>query len=168
MPHPFDPRFLDAIERLGIRGWEGPVWRATVGDTPVLRTNTYGGRWNKQGSEAFYCSLAPEVAIAELDYLLGRQPVPVRAVRRVSRLHVLLGRVLDLSSDAAIESLGFAGRDLALEDSYSAPQHIAAAAEWLGIAGLLVPSARHQGTNLVVLVKNLTPQDVLDVLPEIE
>jgi RES domain-containing protein len=160
---PFDPSFLDALEKWTIENWEGVVWRVTIGDTPVLRTNTGGARWNPPEVEVLYSSLNRDAAIAEVEFRLNQQPIPVRTVRRVSRLRVKLARVIDLSTAEAAESIGHTLSELAADDLTIA-QRIGAAIEWLEIGGLLVPSARFIATNLVVYMKNFTPpSDLLDV-----
>jgi RES domain-containing protein len=164
MTIPFDPSLLDAIERLVVRDWKGSVWRVTIGDTFVLRTNTSGGRWNRPGVEALYGSLSREAAAAEVEHLLARQPVPVRGERKANQLSVHLSRVLDISSSDAARELACELRHFVDED-VGLTQTIGSAAEWLGVCGLLAPSARHADSNLVVFVKNLGPDDRLEIVP---
>lgn len=137
------------------------MWRAVVGSTPVKRTNTQGGRWNPPGIEALYTSLAEHVALAELEYLLAAQPLKVSAPRSYHRLKVHLSRVVDLSTPHAIKSLNY---DLAEvhSDDMLVSQHIGGAIAWLDYGGLLVPSARAPGTNLVIFANALTPADQVD------
>lgn len=161
---PFDPRFLDAIEKQARENWRSTVWRATVGDSPVIRTNTGGARWNPPGVEALYCSIDKNAAMAELQYLLSRQPVPVTNETKITALSVSIRRVVDLSTDEAAVAIGHVRSDFVADD-VRIPQGIGAAIEWLGIAGLLVPSARYDGVNLVLFMKNVSPpNDIVDLL----
>lgn len=159
----FDPSFLDAIERLVIHNWEGFVWRVTVGDTPVMRTNTYGARWNPPDVEALYTSLDKEAALAELNYLLSKQPIPVLAVRKVTRIHARLERVVNLSTEENVRAIGYQQEDF-LRESITITQHVGGAIAWLGIPGLLTRSARYGANNLVMFRLNLSPTDVFDPL----
>lgn len=163
MPATFDPRLLDAIERQSINNWEAIVWRATTGNSPILRPNVLGARWNPPDVEALYCSLDRDAAIAELEHLLGRQPVPVKAQRKVSRIRVKLNRVADLSSEAAIQSLGYEIADIGMDD-HSLPNHLGAAVDWLRIPGALVPSLRFDAVNLVIYFQGIVPpHDIVDL-----
>lgn len=135
----------------------------TVGSTEPLRTNTQGARWNPPGVEVLYCSLDRDAAIAEVEYLLSLQPVPVLAQRVVSQLRVDLSGVIDLSRSESIEPLGWSLDDLTSTD-WALTQKIGSAVEFLGASGLLVPSARVDATNLVILVRNNTTSDVIHVV----
>lgn len=158
----FDPDFLDALEGLTKTGWSGRVWRATIGDSLPLRPNIRGARWNSPGIEALYCSLTEGGARAEIDHLLRLQPREIRVGVRVKQLEVSLRRILDLSNADSFKLLGHNVQDVLAEDT-SIPQNIGRAASWLGVPGLLVPSARHAGTNLVVFTNALAPEDRLDL-----
>ena len=158
---PFDPTFLDSLEALASKGWSGVVWRAVSGDTDPLRANIRGGRWNPPGIEALYCSTSAEGAEAELRYHLDRQPVrPTRPIR-VVELDVHLERVLDLTDPVLLGEAGIPLEQLAAE-AWHLPHKIAEAVDWLRIAGLLVPSARHPARNLVILVNRLGSAESYD------
>ena len=160
---PFDPDFLDALESLTKGGWSGRVWRATVGDSLPLRANIRGARWNSPGIEALYCSLTEGGARAEIDHLLALQPREIRVGVKIKQLEVSLRRILDLSGTDSFKLLGHDVQDV-LADDTSIPQNIGRAASWLGVPGLLVPSARHPGTNLVVFTNALAPEDRVDLI----
>jgi RES domain-containing protein len=159
----FDPEFLDALERQLIQPWHGIAWRVTVGATEPLLTNTRGARWNPRGVEVLYTSLHRDAAIAEVEHLLSQQPVPVRAKRVVSQLRVQLSKVVDLSKPEFIEALGYSIDDVT-RDGWVLTQKIGSAAEFLEATGLLVPSARADATNLVILMKNQSANDLVDVV----
>jgi RES domain-containing protein len=156
----FDPEFLDALEGRVIGPWTGVAWRVTVGQTSPLRTNSRGARWNPPGVEVLYASLDQVAAMVELEHLLSQQSVTVKAPRFVSKLEVNLASVMDLSREDLIEPLGWSTKSLTSE-SWLLPQKIGAAAEFLQVSGLLVPSARAGATNLVVLMKNQSAKDIV-------
>jgi RES domain-containing protein len=162
----FDPEFLDELERRIVRPWRGTAWRVTVGAKEPLHTNTRGARWNPPGVEVLYTSLERNSAIAEVEHLLSRQPVLVRAPRFISQLRVQLSGVADLSRAESIEPFGWSIEDLTGED-WTLPQRIGSAVEFLEVSGLLVPSARADTTNLVVLMKNQSANDVVQVIETI-
>jgi RES domain-containing protein len=81
----------------------------------------------------------------------------------VSKLEVNLASVVDLSREELIEPLGWSTESLTGE-SWLLPQKIGAAAEFLQVSGLLVPSARARATNLVVLMKHQSTNDILRIV----
>ena len=156
----FSPEMLDVIEARDLESWQGTIWRQVFAGTPSLRSNIRGGRWNPPGTEALYASLLPETSAAEIDFLMSLQPVPILRDRLTIELEATLSRVTDLSDHAQLARVGLSIEDLTAEDP-SRCQHVGAAVAWLGCGGLLVPSARHEGINLVVFVNNLGPDDVV-------
>ena len=160
-PHrPFDPSLLDAIEERVVE-WSGTAYRQVFEGTEVLRANVRGGRWNPPAVEALYCSLQDRTAAAEVDHLIARQPVPIRTPRVTHRLSITLAKVADLRNLEALESCGIAS-DMVMGEDLSAPQLVGGAVSWLQCAGMLIPSARDAGENLVVFVNNMGPTDAVD------
>jgi len=142
---PFDPTLLDAIEETVIQ-WRGVVYRQVFEGTDVLRANIRGARWNPPEVEALYCSLQSRTAAAEVDHFIGRQPVPIRNFETLERCEITSEMVM--------------GEDL------SKPQLVGGAAAWLQCAGMLIPSARDEGVNLVVFVNNMAPTDRIDLVSQ--
>ena len=138
------------------------AWRVTVGATEPLRFISRGARWNPAGVDALYASLDRDAAVAELEFLLAAQPRPVLEARVVSRLSIKLSAVIDLSRAECFEPFGWKLEELT-GNSWSITQHVGAAVEFLGVGGLLVPSARATATNLVVLQKNQSTSDELTI-----
>ncbi len=164
----FDPKFLDAIERQTVENWEGIVWRATVGGSPVLRANIRGARWNPPGVEVLYCSLDEDGAKAELEHLLSTQPIEVKAVRKLTRIQVRLTRVVELSTPSAIGSIGHDITQVG-SDNVLIPQQIGSAVEWLQIPGALVPGVRFPAPNLAIFYKSIVPpKDAIEVIETID
>jgi RES domain-containing protein len=94
-------------------------------------------------------SLERDTALAEAEYRLSLEPVPVRASRTLYTIRISLGKAMDLTSWDLLQDLGLAEPDL-MGDDRSKCQRIGAAVAWLAHDGLLVPSARSSGTNLVI------------------
>lgn len=161
MARTFDPELLDFLESRAVGEWTALVWREVLRDADPLRPNQRGARWNPPGVEALYCSLLPETAEAEIDYIVSLQPVPVRKRRKV-RLEVELAGVIDLSDLAPLEAFGMDRAGL-LGRNVDAPRTVGSAVSWLGYAGLLVPSARHAGTNLVIYANQMAPTDQVEL-----
>ncbi len=160
-PHrPFDPTLLDAIEETVVE-WSGTVYRQVFEGTEVLRANVRGGRWNPPAVEALYCSLQPQTAGAEIDHLIARQPVPILTPRVTHRLSVTLAKVADLRNLAALESCDISP-DMVMAEGLSVSQLVGGAVNWLQCAGMLIPSARAGGDNLVIFVNNMVPTDAID------
>jgi RES domain-containing protein len=148
-----DPVLLDRLAQLEHHSWSGTVWRHTLADYPADSPNTRGARWNPKGVEALYTSLDRATAIAEGDYLIQSQPVLVQAKRTIHRLEVGLKCVADLTAPGLLASMGVDVQ--ALEgDEFGRCQAIGGAAAFLKLDGIVVPSARSPGHNLVILFEN--------------
>jgi RES domain-containing protein len=158
-----DPHLLDALEGSELPAPVGGiVWRQVLDPTSALRPNLRGARFNPLGVEALYCSLDPDTAAAEIDHLIAQQPVPITRVRRSFGIRVHLSRVADLRPTPWGRPFQY---NCDLTD-WEQCQTIGAAAAWLGIAGLIVPSIRHDADNLVVFVGNLDLDDVVDTVDD--
>ncbi len=82
---------------------------------------------------------------------------------QIYRIRVSLERVIDLTSRPVLADLGV--RDAELTDIGHAPCHaVGGAAHWLECDGLLVPSARADGTNLVIFADRADVDASFDVL----
>src|ERR1700693_43375 len=156
---------LDGLEKLDPVSWSGIVFRHMLGDYPPSRENTRGARWNPPGVAAIYTSLERDTALAEAEYRLSLEPIPVRAPRTIYTIRISLGKALDLTSRDFLQDLGLAERDL-LGDDRSRCQRIGAAVAWLAHDGVLVPSARSGGTNLVIYPTELDPASQFDVVDQ--
>ena len=162
-PHrPFDPSLLDAIEESVVE-WRGKAYRQVFEGTDVLRANIRGARWNSPEVEALYCSLQSRTAAAEIDHLINRQPVPIRTPRLTHQLSVTLARVADLRNLEALKSCGITS-EMVMGEDLSTPQRVGGAVAWLQCAGILIPSARDPGDNLVVFVNNMAPTDGIEAV----
>ena len=154
--HVHDRDLLDALESHVSEAFVDEVWRTTWAGRDPLRGAASGGRWSPPGAfEVLYTSLKREASLAEVGYRLSLEPVwPSRAQHAVSRLAVRTERTLRLATFADLVPLGVEPALYPTLD-YARTQAIAAAARFLEFDGLLVPSARHRSTNLVLFLDQL-------------
>lgn len=159
----FDRETIQALEQFVPTPWEGIVFRHMFANFPPERENVRGARWNPPRTPAIYTSLVRETAISEADYYIGQQPIRPSARRVVYRIQVTLNSVVDLSARATLFKLGLQERSLASIDHCDC-QAIGGAVEWLEHDGLLVPSARASGVNLVIFPNRKKPAYRFDIL----
>jgi RES domain-containing protein len=159
----FDRETIQALEQFTPAPWEGIVFRHMFASFPPERENVRGARWNPPEIPAIYTSLARDIAIAEADYYINLQPIRPTARRFVYQIEVVLNSVLDLSDSSILAGLWVNEESLASID-HSNCQGIGGAVEWLGHDGLLVPSARAEGVNLVIFPNRKKPNYRFDVL----
>lgn len=145
----YDREFLDKLDQLRAGRWRGEVFRHMFGDYPPERENQRGARWNPPETPAIYTSLTRNVALAEANFQISLQPIRPTARRTIYRIRVVLGSIIDLSDRSRLVALGISEDDLASLD-LDVCQRVGGAIEWLGNDGLLVPSARADGVNLVI------------------
>jgi RES domain-containing protein len=148
-----DRAILDALDAMNPTRFDSTVWRLTRAGHDATRGSAANGRWSPGGTvEVLYTSLKREGALAEIGYRLSLEPVwPSRLQHEIHELTAQRERTLEF---ADIASLGPLGVDVSRYESfdYTATQALAAAAHFLEFDGLLVPSARHNSTNLVVFM----------------
>ncbi len=154
----YDPDLLDALEGCAVERVAGTVWRQVLAPSSVTRSNLRGGRWNPSGVETVYCSLDPLTAASEIDNLLAAQPVPIKRQRLTYPLTAQLSHVADLRPQPWGSAFLY---EFDLEDAEQC-QMIGAAASWLELGALVVPSLRSPGDNLAILVANLAAGDFFE------
>lgn len=159
----YDRKTIETVERFPSAPWEGVVFRHMFGDFPPERENSRGARWNPPETPAIYTSLQRDTALAEADYYIGLQPIRPRAIRRIYRLSVALNSTIDLSDWDQLAKLGVRKGSFKSID-HADCQIIGGAVEWLRHDGLLVPSARAEGINLVIFPNRQTPDYRFEVL----
>ncbi len=144
---------LDALEAMAPTRFDSSVWRITRAGHDATRGSAANGRWSPGGSvEVLYTSLEREAALAEIGYRLSLEPVwPSRLQHEIYQLTAVRESSLRFADIASLAPLGV---DVLRYESfdYSATQALAAAAHFLAFDGLLVPSARHRSTNLVLFM----------------
>src|SRR5258708_40133903 len=149
-----DRVILDALEALDPEPFGGTVWRVTRTGRDALRGAAAHGRWSSSGEfEVLYTSMVHEGALAEIGYRLSLQPIwPSRIEHDIHAIDVQTERNLRFANT---ESLVPFGVDPARYPSfdYVATQAIAAAGNFLGFDGLIVPNARFDCANLVIFTE---------------
>jgi RES domain-containing protein len=145
----YDRLIVEALGTASFAPWSGTVFRHMFAGFPPERENRSGARWNPPDTPAIYTSLTRETAIAEADYYIKLQPLRPKAARELYRLDISLNSVIDLSDWTQLANFGV-NRKLFSSGDYSECQQVGGAVEWLGHDGLLVPSARTKGINLVI------------------
>jgi RES domain-containing protein len=148
-----DPNLLEALADLKPSTWSGRVWRHTFADNPPDKANGRGARWNPPGTDALYVSLDRETVLAEAEHQIAVQPIRPKAKRTLYQLDLELSNVLDLTDPKVLEGLGV-DRAALSDMEFAACQRVGGTAAFLGHDGILVPSGRHAGINLVVFVSN--------------
>ena len=146
----FYPReLIQELEQLAASERSGVVYRHMLGEYPPELENWRGARWNPVEVNAVYVSLEGETALAEAAYALSMQPVPLRVRRRLYTVEIHLTSVMDLRDKGALAKLGVTEKVLGTEQCHDC-QKVGGAVAWLGHDGLLVPSTRAEGSNLVI------------------
>lgn len=159
-----DRAILDALEDLEFDVIEETVWRVVRRGRDPRRGAVANGRWNAIGEfEVLYTSLTAEGALAEVGYRLSLEPIwPSRIEHEIHTLKIWADRALRFQNLQQLEKLGV---NVARFESfeYEVTQAIAAAAHFLEFDALIVPSARHEGSNLVAFLDRLRiPPELLN------
>lgn len=149
----YEPALLDRLEQLGSQEWEGVIYRHMFGAYPPSRQNTLGARWNPREVAALYASLERETALAEAEYRISLEPFRPKARRTLYSISARLERVVDLTDPDALAQVGITEVELTSDD-FAVCQKVGGAVQWLGNDGLLVRSARADGSNLVIYPSN--------------
>jgi len=145
----YEPELLDFLQGLQELPWEGIVFRHMLNDYSPDRANTRGARWNPPDVAAIYASLSRDTALAEGQYRLSLEPFRPRVRRVIYRVRLRLVAVLDLSSSENLERAGLSVASLRADD-HSKCQVVGGAVAWLKHDGLIVPSVRSEGKNIVI------------------
>lgn len=154
-----DPKLIELLDGLPRTTFDGEAFRHTGPDYHPLATEgsrIRGGRWNPPDSfSVLYLALDPQTTAAELRRFAHRQAMPVASMlpRTLHTLRVSLGVVLDLRPQDVLESLGIS--EAINGDDMQPTQAVGEAAHYLGIEGLLAPSATSVGDVLPVFFDRL-------------
>jgi RES domain-containing protein len=145
----YPPELLDKLQGEPSGPFDALVYRHMFGDNSPFLVNTRGARWNPPEVGAIYTSLQRDGALAEADYRISLEPFRPKSRRTLHEIAVELAKTLDLSDGTLLAALGIDQDELSSTD-LSRCQEIGGATAYLGYDGLLVPSARHGSTNLVI------------------
>lgn len=162
--HVHDPDLLDALEAMEPQAFDGMAWRVTWAARDPLAGGTGGGRWHPPNDfEALYTSLDEDGALAEIYHHLSRAPVFSSSHVTLNKLQVLSERTLVFDGVAALGPLGV-DEEAFRRGLYARTREIGAAARFLDMDGLIVPSARWTCANLVLFPDRLPDLDSLKVV----
>ncbi len=145
----YNEKLLELLARLTPKEWEGEVFRHMFASYPPERENTSGARWNLPEVPAIYTSLEKDVVLAEAEHQIAMQPIRPKAKRTVYKIAVRLSSVLNISDPGTLDLLSIDANALKGPD-LRACQMVGSCVERLGHDGLIVPSARANGLNLVI------------------
>jgi RES domain-containing protein len=158
-----DRAILDALEGFDPEEIEQSVWRVTRKGRDPLLGAIAAGRWNAIGElEVLYTCAVEDGALAEVGYRLSLEPVwPSKIEHQIHELSIKADCVLRIDGLTHLEKLGVdIGRYESFE--YATTQAIASAAHFLQFDALIVPSARHPASNVVLFVDRIrTPPEVI-------
>lgn len=162
--HIHDPDLLDALEAIDPAPFRGEVWRVAWAGRDPLAGGTGGGRWHPPNDfEALYTSTEEDGALAEIYHHLSRAPVFSSSHVQIHRIAARLERTLVLENMAALAPLGIDAESFRSGD-YARSREIGAAARFLDLQGLVVPSARWRSANLVLFPDRLSDRESLTVI----
>jgi len=163
-----DLDLLDAIDAFPRLPLVSEVWRVALeGRDPALGRAS-SSRWCDGTFDVLYTAFDRDGAIAEIHALLSLQPVfPSKTRWFAHKLRVSAAQTLKLADLPTLARLGIDTTRYADRD-YDRTQPIANAAFFLGFDGLIAPSARWRGLNLMLFTERLAPQQVEVVSSENE
>lgn len=153
-----DQRLVDQLSELATERFEGNVFRATGISADPLAFSVSGGRWAPPARDGLdvrvlYTSMARDGALAEVaSYLVLLTPLPLSRPLKVSRLGVSTSKTLRLTRVTLVQL----GVEMARygERNYTRTQNIGAALAFLGLDGIIAPSARWPCDNLMIYQSN--------------
>lgn len=153
-----DPELLDRLSDLPRLTLDGTYFRATGVSIDPTAASISGGRWSPRpdadaGVPALYTSFLRDGALAELcSFLADITPIPRARLIKVTSLKISVIEAVRLQRSDLV-ALGVDLSSYGKRD-YSRTQQIGAALAFLGVDGLISPSARWKCENLVVFQEN--------------
>jgi RES domain-containing protein len=147
------------IDRLKAARWSGTAYRHTAPEYPALSGSgaaSIGGRWNPRGISTIYLAYPEAACVAEFRRMAEGQAGGVRSFlpRDLHTIEVTDLRVLDLTVAAARRALAIELTDI--EDSDRARcQEVGEAAAYIGLQGVVAPSATRAGVVIAVFERNI-------------
>jgi RES domain-containing protein len=162
-----DQGLVDQLSALPVERFAGDVFRVTGASADPLASSVNGGRWAPRADDSdvpiLYTSLEREGALAEVvSYLAMLTPLPTSKPLEVSRLGVSTSQTLRLAR-ATLEQLGVDMTQYGVRD-YRRTQNIGAAISFLGLDGLIAPSARWACDNLMIYTGNHALTERLELI----
>jgi len=156
---PDAPDLLQAIDDLGATPWTGKAYRHTAPEYQPLSgagAAAIGGRWNPRDVYTIYLALPEEACLEEFMRLARGQARGVASFlpRDLHVVQVSALEVLDLSVESARKAVGISQADIESDDR-SLCQDVGRAAYFLGLQGILAPSATRAGFVLAAFERNV-------------
>jgi RES domain-containing protein len=167
VPTIYPPDLLDALQQVPVNAFDGTIYRHMFAGISPFTENTRGARWNPPDTAAIYSSLTRETALAEAEWRISVEPIRPRARRTLYTIALELAGLVGLTASEHLEAVGVTAVELASDDP-SACQLVGGAVAWLGHDGLLVPSARYEGVNLVIYPGAHDPDARFEIVSEEE
>lgn len=164
-----DQGLVDQLSSLAVERFDGEVFRATGVSADPLAFSFNGGRWAPSAQDGIdvpvlYTSMERDGALAEVvSYLTLLTPLPSKPLK-VAQLGVSTMKTLHLAR-LSLEGLGVVMACYGDRDYYQT-QRIGAALAFLGLDGLIAPSARWRCENLMIYQTNHLLTERLEVLGE--
>lgn len=166
----FDPirDLLESIDRIGSATWSGRAFRHTsAGREPLAVGTSYvlGGRWNPpEIVPTLYLAFPVEACVAEFLRAAQGQAHGTESfqAREIHEVEVRDLRVLDLTSQEALEEVGLTEEDIRSNERGPC-QEVGAAALYLGLQGVVAPSATGIGFVLAVFEPSVDRGQLLHV-----
>lgn len=147
-----DQHLLDRLDALPVEPFDGIVYRATPGTRDPTAASSNGGRWSPVDVSVLYTSLERDGALAEVvSFWSLLSPLPSKPVR-IHEIETATRRTLRLAR-TAFPAFGLDDDHYGLRD-YDLTQRIGAALNFLGMDGLISPSARWNCENLTIFTEN--------------
>lgn len=156
-----DLDLLDAIDELPRVSVHDKVWRVVRSGVDPLLCRASTGRWGPGHLNVLYTALEADGAVSEMYFHLSRQPVfPSTIQFTLNEIEVTTRRTLRFSNLHELEPLGVEPDEFS-KLLYERTQEIGDAAAFLGIDGIIAPSARWDGLNLAIFCDGLNPDDLV-------
>ena len=166
----YDPDLADRLSTFATQPFNGEVFRATAAKADPVAPSLYGGRWARPqnrdpGTNVLYTSMERNGALAEMaSFLADLTPIPGPRKIKVTQLAVTTSHTLRLVR-ASLDDLGIDMNRYGERD-YARTQEIGSTLAWLGLDGLIAPSARWACENLMIFTDNHTLGEKLEPLHE--
>jgi RES domain-containing protein len=154
--HVRDPALIDAIDAKAREVFISDVWRVTREGRDPLRGGPSASRWCNGLFSMLYTSVEQNGAIAEVHAYLAEQPVfPSRLRYNSHKISVKADKMLRFAHLSALATLGVDVTRYAARD-YVQTQAIADAVYFLEYDGLIAPSARWNGLNVMLFNEHVS------------
>ena len=151
-----DPELLERLEHFREEPFEGVVNRVVWAErSPIQGSNNASGRWSSPDFQFEVLNTSFSADGADAEFLAFWSLFEQRPDRKALnwKLRVRLMRVVELGFEE-IRQLGIKPREYRRRD-YDRSQEISDGLNYLGCDGLIAPSARYTGKNLIVYMQNL-------------